>query len=715
MKITRILSLITFLATILCLSAQDNTPTQSAPHTEKETNDSISEKNLDEVMVVGQTVERRGDKERVTITANMRKGVSNIMEMLGRMNGFQYNYVSQKVTYLGSDNVKILVDSIEKDLDYVRHMNPKRFDVVNIVYQPTGQYRGYDALISLHTRPEYQGVDGLVYEGATFHPSKRHAYKIAEWGNQGEITYTNHKISTYAQIDYTLSQNSFSGVAKNEYPMNGITEQEVEPPVDNPKTRVRTKRPSVMAGLDYRPWQNHVFSASYKYMGGRHDYSSHTDQIITGPGYTEDVTFNTYVKQRDVAGHSMGLFYNGSHKEWSFSANGNYYLTHNNNYSGFHRSDDIAQVTDRHYNFNGLSTNADATYQPASGKWAANFGINYDYQRMDYRDLATNALMSRNETDNVNAYISGGWFPRNNLSMGASVNVVYNKNKANREGCTTTMPLFGAWVFYNPVNWLVVRANYNSYAVTPYTEQLNPEGRFESALMWNQGNPLLRAGSNHTAKLNFGILNSLQVGGEYSWSHNGITNIYGVAEGMTPSGIDQPYVTSTPQNYTSRTWRIHATYEKTFFKHLLINGWLAYKHQYASFENMSNKGGQVSGSIQVGFVDDTFHAILQYFLSDDRWIAPQSYSRGQADIFVLVLYKSFFKGKLEVAAKYRPPLHFRSSRLDTFTDSPNYKQSTWSRQAEANDNQVILQAVWRFSSGKVVPRIERQLQSAGIN
>ncbi len=712
MTIIRTLIFATFLPLSFCLFADDKS--QNTTEVGKEANDSISEKNLDEVMVVGQTVERRGNKERVTITANMKKGVSNIMEMLGRMNGFQYNYTTQTISYLGSENVKILVDSIEKDLDYVRNLNPKRFDVVNIVYQPTGQYRGYDALISLHTKPLYVGVDGEIVEKGVFLPSKRNPDHVSEWYNKGQITFTNHKINMYADINYIQRHRNWSNVLRKEYPMNGIIEQDQPAPVDDPKFREQNKHFYTIAGLDYRPHPDHVVSATYNYQGYARDHTSHSDMIVTGKDYKEDVVFDTSEKLRNFAAHSMGLFYNGHHREWSFSANGNYYLTHSNLYSGFDRSDEINVDNDRHYNYNGLFLNGNLFYGPANGKWEASAGISYNYLRMDYRDLPTNVLLSRNERNIASVYINGGWTPYNNLSIWANINLTVNKNEANRERNNSTMPLFGAGVFYRPTDWLIIRGNYDSYGLFPEVDQLNPSGSFVTSMMWAEGNPLLKAGHINNLKLNFGLFNSLQIGAQYSWNNNNISKLFGFAEGMTPSGIDQPYVTLIPYNSISRNWRVYATYNKFFFKNLYVDAMMAYDHQYARFEEESNKGGRISANISVGYVDNTLNILLQYFLQPDLSIDPQYHTKGQTDYFTLFLYKSFLKGKLGIQALYRLPLHIASTRMESFTFSPNYKTTSWNRNILATDNMVSLTAVWRFSTGKVVPRIQRQLKSAGI-
>ena len=124
--------------------------------------DSIADKALDEVVVKHQTVKRSAQGDLITITKDMRLGARNTGELLGNIPGAMYNSINRSLSFYGSRNIIVLVDSIEHDFNYIARLNQKRFDKINITYNPSGKYRGYDAVINLKTRPHYQGYDGNV-------------------------------------------------------------------------------------------------------------------------------------------------------------------------------------------------------------------------------------------------------------------------------------------------------------------------------------------------------------------------------------------------------------------------------------------------------------------------------------------------------------------------------------------------------------------------
>ncbi len=92
----------------------DNTP--AAAVTDSIPSDSIeSDVKLGEVVVKASTVKHSGMKDSYLITKSMREGLHTAGELLSRLNGMFYDHASKEVRFLGSKNIVILVDSVEKD------------------------------------------------------------------------------------------------------------------------------------------------------------------------------------------------------------------------------------------------------------------------------------------------------------------------------------------------------------------------------------------------------------------------------------------------------------------------------------------------------------------------------------------------------------------------------------------------------------------------
>jgi hypothetical protein len=105
MAMRQIIFITTLILTILTSRAQVERPDSVA-------SDSIS---LGEVVVKANTETHTPGKDRVLITRQMREGAYDVGRLLGRVPGVTFNPANRSVSVLGSQNIKILVDSIERD------------------------------------------------------------------------------------------------------------------------------------------------------------------------------------------------------------------------------------------------------------------------------------------------------------------------------------------------------------------------------------------------------------------------------------------------------------------------------------------------------------------------------------------------------------------------------------------------------------------------
>lgn len=78
------------------------------------------------------------DRDVVYITRSMRKGARNTAQMLGNIPGIDCNRADNKLTYYGSSNILILVDSVEKSANYVKELHHLRYDKVDVIPHPMG-------------------------------------------------------------------------------------------------------------------------------------------------------------------------------------------------------------------------------------------------------------------------------------------------------------------------------------------------------------------------------------------------------------------------------------------------------------------------------------------------------------------------------------------------------------------------------------------------
>ena len=146
---------------VALLTAMSLTTWAQEKDTLKVQSDSVARNvSLKEVSVVASSIRTEGDKTTVRITKEMRRGARNTAQMLGNIRGLTWNAVSNSVEYNGRGNIIVLVDSLEKGYSYVMNLHHVRFEKVEIIDQPKGKYEGYDALINLVTKKNYEGYEG---------------------------------------------------------------------------------------------------------------------------------------------------------------------------------------------------------------------------------------------------------------------------------------------------------------------------------------------------------------------------------------------------------------------------------------------------------------------------------------------------------------------------------------------------------------------------
>ena len=129
----------------------------------------------------------------------MRRGTHSIGELLGNEPHFFFQRGDNKLTHNNSGNIVLLVDSVEKDLSTL-NMHHLRYDYVEIVDHPTGRYQGYDVLINLHTKKDYEGYEGYMNDDSGILPGKPKTPFFEFTNNQVGTTYTKNKLTLSGSV-----------------------------------------------------------------------------------------------------------------------------------------------------------------------------------------------------------------------------------------------------------------------------------------------------------------------------------------------------------------------------------------------------------------------------------------------------------------------------------------------------------------------------------
>ena len=112
--------------------------------------------NLGEVTIKGKGKTNKIDRDIYYVTKEFRAGTVTSQELLGKLNGVNYNRYDRSITVNGSTKVLILVDGIEKDQDMVKNLPSDRIERVEVIKDPVGKYAadGYTAVINILLKKE---------------------------------------------------------------------------------------------------------------------------------------------------------------------------------------------------------------------------------------------------------------------------------------------------------------------------------------------------------------------------------------------------------------------------------------------------------------------------------------------------------------------------------------------------------------------------------
>lgn len=133
------------------------------------------------------------DRTVYAIPEGIKKTSTDGLDVLRKIPSVQVDYLNENITVEGKTNIKIEVDGVTRDKDYVKRLRPAQVDKVEINTNPSGKYDAdVDAVINYITNKEMRyGLKGNVIAMAL--PNSENAY-------QGVLNFN---------IDYGLKKISY--------------------------------------------------------------------------------------------------------------------------------------------------------------------------------------------------------------------------------------------------------------------------------------------------------------------------------------------------------------------------------------------------------------------------------------------------------------------------------------------------------------------------
>ena len=122
--------------------------------------------NFKEVVVNGSKVKvtELGDRTIYAIPDGIKKTSTDGLDVLRKVPSVQVDYLNENITVNGKSNIKIEVDGVTRDKEYLKRLHPSQVDKMEVITSPSGKYDAdVDAVINIVTNPAMRfGLKGLA-------------------------------------------------------------------------------------------------------------------------------------------------------------------------------------------------------------------------------------------------------------------------------------------------------------------------------------------------------------------------------------------------------------------------------------------------------------------------------------------------------------------------------------------------------------------------
>ena len=675
-----------------------------------ESMDTIAGKELKEVVVEQENIVHKGTHDEVMITPAMRKHAKNISQVIGKLVGFQYDPIGQSLTYMGKANIKILVDSVDKQINQVKQLGHQRFSRVDIIYNPTGKYQEYDILINLHTKKNYVGFDMYAQEQDFIMPSGRNGKgkDFAYWENTGLFNYMNNKWTFSAYAQNVWQRNGSSKYSQKEYPLNDLYETAIEQPRTSPTDFNTSKGVYGNISVDYRFNDRHAISVIANFKNIKSTQRRYEDVLTQSPIHEKPYleTHLSSQKTFPIYDYWSGVYYNGRNGLCNYSAMVNISDGKAKDYSQNSRSGGFELPDNRITRGNYQAGDIDVTRNTANGKWLFNFNYRIINNRYKSYRLETGDILTDSRQFTNRATLTASYYPATNWSMKISGGLQTTRYSTGSFNDTKITPRVDISLSHNFTrkNW--IRFYYNTNVNNPFLGNVTDYGQFTDSLMFEQGNRHLKPSPKHSATLMFGLLNIIRIHANYGISPRQLSPIYSAGYGEHPDGITGNYVINRMMNTRWQYWGFRIEANKWF------GNWFAaatcdISKEYASFNGSSNSRLVCEGDLMCVFNAPKagFSSIILYNIGNGASVTPQAYSTEYADRFRVSVQKSFLRGKIDLSLSYWIPIHLMSGNSKQWLHSLPLNTYTWSNNQFREDNKIMLRLSYRLNKGATVRKI----------
>lgn len=676
---------------------------------------------LGEVVVKGATRGYTIDKDVQLVTAKMREGSTNTLEVLERMNGLSYDRYNRTVKVDGDANVILLVNGLEKNQEYIKNLSPDRIREVEVMRNPGGRYalEGYTAVVNIILKSDYRGTEITALENGLLDLDTKvdRIFPI----NYAALTYN----YTYDKVNFYLKGNSI----RNSFLIPGTTDQDYASgfsvkyrpldPVGN--TAIKYLSNSYTAGLDY--FLNPRHTLSYEGTVTAFPARQVMAQDFNVSQYLNDSLINEYTSKgnnssetRDITNSFFYIFKVSEatklNAEFTYNRYDDTYTNSLSQSNGFERNESGSNHKDFTKFYAELSHNINEKSTVTAG-----YGNTWRSLQNDFTTttrMLPSAPFINDTTDfwmrefrhKLYAYYALSLNKTLSFKVGAAAE--YSRPKT--AGTDHTYVIYQPYLDFNIAahQMLDIKLKYRAESEYPSIGQVNPFTQVIDQYTSQKGNPALRPDLTHTVSARMRVMQGLlSVEPYYGFSNNRINRVVNPLEGNLLE-----YSFDNVGQFASRGIKGDITIP-LFKQSFIVKTDFDFFHQSITYKERKNAISDYTMNMQLIYIDKKIHTVggLIYQKGLKKVINAQGYDYNNNDFWMMFVQQPLFKNKLTVMAGYILPVNFLASyNQGSYIDTGLYT-TTSLYNIDMLKNMLLINITYRFNHGKSVRNVEKEVKT----
>ena len=469
---------------------------------------------IKEITVSGSKIKvtELADRTVYGISADMKKTSTDGLDVLRKVPTVQVDYFNEDIKVEGKSNIKIEVDGISRDKNYIKKLHPTQIDKMEVITNPTGKYDAdVDAVINIITNKEMAyGLKGMVNVMAL--PNSMDNYMGRGSAN---LDYGLKKISYYVSAN--------GGTGKFDYVSSMIRNSGINSVLRSGDSRINFNDMNFSGGFNYDPNEVNTLSLNLSYNGNSNKSNGFQsndillNDVLTGINRTENNSLS------GNNGLNSSLFYKhkfDKKKNHALEIETSFYSSlrsnSTSNYQNFFFDKDSVELSrspmqTEENNTRNSSANIRVNYTlPFDSVYNFNTGISSNYGYNYVNNISTRTYTPDMEYINFKSSFYAELsktLKKGSFKVGSRLELSdVTINTTNKNTYFSLLPYANGQYKFNDKNSL--KLNYSRRVYRPSNGQLNPFVSYSDSLTETHGNinlvPAYRDNAQLTYTLKFG-------------------------------------------------------------------------------------------------------------------------------------------------------------------------------------------------------------------